>query len=42
MAADAIKGYLESLQKDGDPIPSDKPIDREPVKEQISVAFDSV
>ena len=41
MAADAIRGYLESLQRDGQPIPSDKPIDREPVKEQISVAFDS-
>jgi predicted RNase H-like HicB family nuclease len=26
MAADAIRGYIESLQKDGEPIPSDVPI----------------
>lgn len=26
MAADAIRGYVESLQKDGDPVPTDKPI----------------
>ncbi len=25
-AADAIRGYLESLRKDGQPIPKDKPI----------------
>ena len=24
MAADAIRGYLESLKKDGEPIPTDK------------------
>ena len=24
MAADAIRGYLESLQKDGEPIPTDE------------------
>ena len=41
MAADAIRLYLESLRKDGEPIPSDKPIDRESVKEQINVEFDS-
>ena len=41
MAIDAIRCYLESLRKDGEPIPSDKPIDREPVKEQISITFDS-
>jgi predicted RNase H-like HicB family nuclease len=26
MAADAIRGYLESLQMDGEPIPIDNPI----------------
>ncbi|HEX8501255.1 MAG TPA: type II toxin-antitoxin system HicB family antitoxin [Pyrinomonadaceae bacterium] len=26
MAADAIRGYVESLQKDGESIPSDNPI----------------
>ncbi len=26
MVADAIKGYLESLKKDGEPIPTDKSI----------------
>ena len=33
MAEDAIRGYLESLRKDGMPIPSDKI----PVKEEISI-----
>ena len=33
MAEDAIRGYLESLLKDGMPIPSDKM----PVKEEISI-----
>lgn len=38
MAKDAILGYLESLQKDGLPIPSD--IDsRERVKEVLTVAL---
>lgn len=26
MAADAIRGYIESLQQDGEPIPTDNPI----------------
>ena len=26
MATDAIRGYIESLQKDGEPIPTDNPI----------------
>ena len=39
--ADAIRGYLESLRKDGLPIPADKAIPAEPVKEQIIVAFDA-
>ena len=33
MATDAIRAYIESLQKDSLPIPSDK----HPVEEQISV-----
>ncbi len=39
MAKDAILGYLEALQKDGEAIPTDKPLTLEPVKEQIRVAF---
>ena len=41
MAKDAIIGYLESLRKDGLPVPSDKPLALEPVKEQIRIAFQS-
>lgn len=26
MAADAIRGYIESLEKNGEPVPSDTPI----------------
>ncbi|HZT57425.1 MAG TPA: type II toxin-antitoxin system HicB family antitoxin [Pyrinomonadaceae bacterium] len=26
MAADAIRGYIESLKKDGEPIPTENPI----------------
>ena len=33
MAQDAIRGYLESLRKDGQPIPVDRP----PIKEEILV-----
>jgi antitoxin HicB len=33
IARDAIRGYLESPQKDGVPIPPDKSIREEPVKE---------
>jgi antitoxin HicB len=36
-AADAIRGYLESLQKDGQPIPTDTKLPGEPVKEEIRV-----
>ncbi|HYM10388.1 MAG TPA: type II toxin-antitoxin system HicB family antitoxin [Bryobacterales bacterium] len=39
MARDAIRGYLESLQKDGLPIPGDKEIQLPPVKEEIRVAL---
>jgi antitoxin HicB len=36
---EAIEAYLESLRKDGQPIPPDKKIALEPVKEQIHIAF---
>ena len=39
MAQDAIRAYLESLQKDCHPIPSDKAIRDEPVKEQVTVVL---
>ena len=42
MAQDAIRAYLESLQKDGHPIPSDKAIRDEPVKEQVTVVLPTV
>ena len=37
MAKNAIRAYLESLRKEGLPIPGDKRIEMEPVKEQIRV-----
>jgi predicted RNase H-like HicB family nuclease len=40
MAADAIRAYLQSLQKDGQPIPTDTGLTADPVKEEITVAFD--
>jgi antitoxin HicB len=36
---EAIAGYLESLIKDGEPIPADKRILLEPIKEQIHVSL---
>lgn len=36
---EAIEGYSESLVKDGLPIPPDKKITLEPVKEQIRIAL---
>jgi len=39
MARDAIRAYLESLRKDGEPIPRDPKLILEPVKEKISVAI---
>jgi antitoxin HicB len=36
---EAIEGYLESLQKDGLPIPADKKLTLEPVKEEIHIAI---
>jgi predicted RNase H-like HicB family nuclease len=35
----AIEAYLESLQKDGLPIPPDKKLSLEPLKEEIRVAL---
>ncbi len=39
MARDAILAYLESLRKDGEPIPADPRMTLEPVKEKIKVAI---
>jgi predicted RNase H-like HicB family nuclease len=41
MARDAIRAYLESLRKDGLPIPSDKKIKLRPVKETVKVAVEA-
>jgi predicted RNase H-like HicB family nuclease len=38
-ALEAIGAYLESLQKDGLPIPADKKLALEPRKEEIRVAL---
>jgi antitoxin HicB len=39
MAKDAIRAYLESLRKDGEPIPKDPELALDPVREKISVAI---
>lgn len=39
MVQDAIRAYLESLQKDGLPIPEDVKISLDPVKEEVRVAL---
>ena len=39
MAKDAIEGYLESLRKDGRPIPKDVPLTLQPVKKHIRFAL---
>ena len=39
MAEDAIRAYLESLSKDGQPLPSDIELALDPVKEVIEVAL---
>jgi|ERR1700722_11681577 len=39
MAKDAIRAYLESLRKDGEPIPADPKFSAKPVKERIRVAI---
>jgi len=40
MAEDAIRGYLESLRKDGLPVPQDKKLTLDPVKEEVKVVFE--
>jgi antitoxin HicB len=40
MAADAIRGYLESLRKDGLPVPDDKKLTLQPVKEEVKVVLE--
>jgi antitoxin HicB len=37
MARDAIRAYVESLTKDGMPIPADKKLALDPVKEELRV-----
>ena len=41
MAEDAIRAYLESLRKDGLPVPSDKKLTLDPVKEELRVVLES-
>ena len=41
MARDAIRAYLESLRKDALPVPFDKEIQLQPVKEKIKVALEA-
>ena len=43
MAADAIRGYLESLVKDGLPLPADDPRPRSSLfKETVTIAVEGV
>jgi predicted RNase H-like HicB family nuclease len=42
MAKDAIRAYLESLQKERASIPQDKPLQEEPVKEKVKVVLETV
>ena len=39
MVADAIQGFLESLRKDGLPIPYEHEHDVEPVREKVTVTL---
>ena len=39
MVRDAIRGYLQSLAKDGSPIPEDVKLMADPVKEEVAVAL---
>jgi antitoxin HicB len=41
MAAEAIQCHIESLLKDGEPVPADVEIQLEPVKEKISVSVEA-
>jgi predicted RNase H-like HicB family nuclease len=40
MAADAIRGYLESLRKHGDPIPLSEEYQTEPIRESVTVRLE--
>jgi predicted RNase H-like HicB family nuclease len=40
MAEDAIRGYLESLRKDGLPVPEDKKLALQPIKEEVKVVLE--
>jgi antitoxin HicB len=40
MAADAIRCYLESLRKDGLPLPLGEIHDREPIREAVTVVLE--
>ena len=40
MAADAIKGYLESLREHGQPIPPGEAHDVEPIRETVTVKLE--
>jgi predicted RNase H-like HicB family nuclease len=42
MAKDAIRAYLESLQKDSVSIPPDRPLREQPVKEKVTVVLETV
>lgn len=41
MAEDAIRAYLESLRKDGLPVPEDRKLALDPLKEQIRVILEA-
>jgi predicted RNase H-like HicB family nuclease len=41
MAEDAIRAYLESLRKDGLPVPGDKKLALDPVKEEVKVVLET-
>ena len=40
MAADAIRCYLESLRKDGEPIPLSEEHETEPIRESVTVVLE--
>ena len=40
MAENAIRAYLESLRKDGLPVPDDKKLTLDPVKEEVRVVLE--
>lgn len=40
MVADAIRCHCEGLLKDGEPLPPNRPITEEPVKEEVTVQLE--